>query len=326
MRISHGTRVKDINDTNGYGYATTKMAESLERLGHEFVQNDPDAPVQIWFDQPHHWVWNDSSQYRVGYHPWESTALPPRWAGYMNEADEIWTPSDLIADWYKKAGITKPIYVYEHGVDDEWTPRYRKVDGVFKFLHLGTEAARKNGQEAWRSFRKVFGDREDVAITMKMIQPGFNIPKLYNNVYFNNKKLDLSELVDLFHSHHAYVYPSMGEGFGLTPLQAMTTGMPTITLPAWAPYREFLDPKLSISSRLVQSPDFRDAKGELFHPGKMFQPHNKDMQDAMRYVVENYDEAQNFAHAQVAPIKSRYDWDTLTKQVFDGLETRIKNR
>src|SRR5690606_37888916 len=120
MRISHGTRIKSINATNGYGYATTNMIASLERLGYAVNQNDHTADVEIWSDQPHHWNFSPGP-YKIGYHPWESTELLPGWAEIMNECDEIWTPSPVIADWYVRyAGIKVPVYVYEHGVDDIW--------------------------------------------------------------------------------------------------------------------------------------------------------------------------------------------------------------
>ena len=317
MRISHGTRIKDLNPTNGYGYATDRMATSLKKLGYEFVQNDPTAPVQMWFDQPHHWVWNDSNQYRIGYLPWESTKLVPGWKEKMNEVDEIWTPSPLIAQWFEDAGVNVPIYVYQHGVDPIWTSVIREPVDKIKFLHVGGEAARKGGQEMIRSFRQAFGERQDVSLTLKMINPGWNIP-MQGRVTLINRSMEIDELVELFHSHDVFVYPSWGEGFGLTPLQAMATGMPTITLPAWAPYAHYLDPNLSISSRLIRTP------WEKMHPGKMFAPHVDDLVASMRYVVDNYEAARDFALTQTKAITDEYDWMKLTKEAFKNLEKRLE--
>ena len=186
MRISHGTRINEINDTNGYGYATDRMISSLNTLGHEILQNDPTAPVQMWFDQPHHWKWDEDKvtysspttfkgthQYRIGYHPWESTKLKDDWVQRMNECDEIWTPSPLIAEWYAEDGVKPPIFVYEHGVDPIWTPKKRKIgDGPIVFLHCGGEAARKRADRTMEAFRRAFADRKDVKLVMKMISPG----------------------------------------------------------------------------------------------------------------------------------------------------------
>jgi glycosyltransferase involved in cell wall biosynthesis len=317
MKISHGCRFERTGSQNGYGYATDRMIDALTKLGHEVNQNDPTAPVQIWFDQPHHWKWNDSDQYRIGYHPWESTLLKPGWAKLMNECDEIWTPSPLLADWYVTyAGIKKPVYVYEHGVDPVWTPEHRKVEDKFRFLHMGAEAARKGGYELMRAFRKGFQNRDDVELTLKMINPGWNIPVI-GKTNIVNRTVALPQLVSLFHEHHAYVYPSWGEGFGLTPLQAMATGMPTITVPDWAPYAHYLDPRLNIKAKTHAS------QWPMLHPGKMFSPSIDDTIDHMRWVVDNYDSAQEFAHSQIPAITAEYDWLRQTEETFNALQGRI---
>lgn len=316
MRISHGTRIADINVTNGYGYATDRMTDSLRRLGHTFNQNDVDAPVEMWFDQPHHWKWRDN-QYKVGYHPWESTKLKDDWVERMNKCDEIWTPSPIIADWYREDGIKPPVYVYEHGVDKIWQPKKREIgDGPFVFLHCGGEAARKRADRTMQAFRAAFPDRQDVKLVLKLISPGWNVP-MNGKITVINQRLGVEELVDLFHTSHAYVYPSYGEGFGLTPLQAMATGMPTITVPAWAPYSEFIDPNLAIPSELKNSP------WSTTHPGKMWRPDFDALVDIMRWTVDNYETSQAYAHAQVKAIQDKYDWDRLTAASFDALEKRL---
>jgi glycosyltransferase involved in cell wall biosynthesis len=319
MRISHGTRIKDINDTNGYGVATVNMIASLERLGHQVSQNDKQADVEIWFDQPHHWKFSKGA-YKIGYHPWESTRLMEGWADIMNECDEIWTPSPLVAKWYAAhAGVTVPVYTYEHGIEKAWTPKERKVEDKIRFLHTGMEALRKGGTETMRAFRMAFPGRDDVSLTMKTINNGWNIPTVGRAEIFN-KRLSLEELIQFYHDHHVLVYPSWGEGFGLTPLQAIATGMPAITVSNWAMYHEFLDPKLKISSRLVNSPW---RKG--LHPGKMFKPRFNDIVENMRYAADNYDEVHTRALSLTDQIRETYDWDKITDRVFSDLEKRLKN-
>lgn len=308
-----------MSKVNGYGYATENMIASLQRLGYHVEKNDASADVQIAFDQPHNWKFIDGI-YRIGYHPWESTKLKPGWIDIMNQCDEIWTPSPLIAEWYRADGITVPVYVYEHGVDKIWTPKKRKVEDKFKFLHVGLEGARKGGTETMRAFRTAFPNRGDVELTMKTIQDGWKVDYI-GRARILNKKLSITELVDLFHDHHAFVYPSYGEGFGLNPLQALATGMPVITVPDWAPYKEFLDPNLNIRSVLA-----RTQWHHTHHPGKMFHPRFNDIVEHMRWVVENYDEAHTTAMQRTKEIAVHYDWDTLTAEAFGRLEKRLEKR
>jgi glycosyltransferase involved in cell wall biosynthesis len=237
----------------------------------------------------------------------------------MNQCDEIWTPSPLIAEWYRgPGGITVPVHVYEHGVDPVWEPKVRKVEDKFKFLHVGGEAVRKGGTEAMKGIRLAFPKNNDVELNMKLISEGWNIGQL-GKVNIINRVMSLSELIDLFHENHVFVYPSYGEGFGLTPLQAMATGMPTIACPAWAPYAKYLDPNLSVSSKLVRSP------WPALHPGNMLQPSLDDVVEHMRDAYDNYDLVHKRALDWVDTIVEAYDWDRLTKITFEALSERLEN-
>lgn len=333
MRISIGERFKgeELSEHNGYGYATARIVESLTRLGHTVKPSDADADVEIWFDQPSFWDFSDGP-YRIGYHPWESTLLQPAntpnggpraWADIMNECDEIWTPSPLIADWYRRFNnITVPVHVYEHGVDPIWTPIKReRGDGLFKFLHVGAEANRKGAKEAMVGYRSSFAERrgKDVILNMKMISEGWSIGQL-PGINYINKMFDIEELVDLFHDNHVFLYPSWGEGFGLNPLQALATGMPTITLPAWAPYAKYIHPELAIPSHLAKT------EWPRLHPGLMFKPDQAAVTRAVRYAYDNYEELVDWHVAQVPALTTEYSWDTITERVFTDLEERLKNK
>lgn len=321
MKISLGTRfdVDHIDVKNGYGYATTCMLESLERLGYQVSENDASADVEIWFDQPHWWKFSPGT-YKIGYHPWESTQLLPGWAEKMNQCDEIWTPSPLIADWYKRyMGIKVPIYVYEHGVEHSWMPQYRELDGPITFLHVGTEASRKGGWDMPDVFRRAFPQKQGRRVTLKMIKSSWNgVPEL-GGIRYYNKKMDFKELQTMFYDHHVYVYPSWGEGFGLTPLQAIATGMPTITLPGWAPYARFLDPELTVGHTMA------DSKWPKIHPGKMMKPNLDEVVEAMRYVDANYEECVDFAMKKAQEVHIHYDWDNITSRVFSDLQRRLNS-
>lgn len=314
MKISQGCRSERIKPTNGYGYATHNMYDSLRRLGYEVSPNDESADVEVWFDQPQHWTWSKGT-YRVGYHPWESTEINPAWLRAMKNCDEVWTPSPIIADWYRHWGLPD-VHVYEHGVTSNWTIQHRPVIDNIKFLHVGGEAVRKGADVTLDAFRMAFQGRDDVELTLKMNSDGWNIKRI-GKVTVMNELVSESELISLYHNHHVFVYPSWGEGFGLNPLQAMATGMPTICTGAWAPYERFLDPDLTIDSKLTESP------WPKIHPGKMFQPNFDDLVDKMRWVADNYEDVLNDALPRAFATKAFYNWDDLTEKAFSALEWRL---
>ena len=49
------------------------------------------------------------------------------------------------------------------------------------------------------------------------------------NIIFDSRTLSSEELVELYHSAHCFIFPSTGEGWGLTLCEAMATGLPTIS-------------------------------------------------------------------------------------------------
>lgn len=300
----------DVSAHNGYGYAAQKCKESLAELGHEVGWRDPTADVEINFIQPENWYWT-GVDYRIGYLPWESTGLRDGWVKSLNEVDEVWTPSPVIAQWFMDAGVTRPVKVYEHGVEALWTPHQRPTDDRFRVLHHGAEALRKGGNETIKAFMSTLWE-EEATLVMKMMLKQFRVHDT-EHIHIHKTKLPINELVDLYHSCHMFCYPSWGEGFGLTPLQAMATGMPVLVTEGWAPYERFLDSNNRIKSELVDSPWVHH------HPGKMFKPDQDDLQDKLRWHFDNREKSAQRAIAKVQTIQYEYDWLRLTEQAFAHL-------
>ncbi len=319
LKISYGSRFdpEHLSTKNGYGYATKCMLESLDRLGYHVTVNDSTADVEIWFDQPGNWNFS-KGPYKIGYHPWESTKLANGWVPIMNKCDEIWTPSPLIADWYTRYNvITVPVHVYEHGVEHEWAP-VRREPKATKFLQVSAEDTRKGFFDTTQvAFHAAFPEKNYRRLTKKTTKDQWNAIAELRGVIYDNRRLDFKDLIELFYEHDVYVYPSWGEGFGLTPLQAMATGMPTITLPGWAPYARHIDPNLAVGHEMVDTP------WPKIHPGQMMKPNVDDVKRAMIYTDEHYEAAADFAMQRANFIHREYDWDTLTAKVFGDLEHRL---
>lgn len=325
MRIDF--RVPDNKSDTGFGHAGDNIVQSLQNLGHEL---DNSAEISINFCHPSAYRWT-SGQYRIGYTPWESTALRPGWAELMNDCDEMWTTSPLIAEWFNTAGVTKDIHVFQHGVSSIWTPRLRRPAGKLRFLHIGEPAPRKGAQLAMEAFRAAFGDDNNVHLTIKAnrhhslrVYGGLGnrsiigLPdQLYKNISIVTESLPIEGLVSLYRSHHVLVYPSFGEGFGLIPLQAIASGMPTICTSAWAPYQDFIIPQLRLQSRLAPSP------WPEMHPGEMFHPDRDHLVELYRYAAHKFDVLAGRAMKTATMAVHEYQWDNLTKNTFTQLEQRI---
>jgi glycosyltransferase involved in cell wall biosynthesis len=333
MKISFSTVDSNLKTNNGYGYASYHIRNSLKNLGHSVDFKNPAAKMQIDFCQPDLYQ-HFNGQYKIGYTPWESSSLPEGWLKRFNSVDEVWTTSEKCKEWYEEAGVKKKVRVYEHGVESIWTPKKRTARKKLKFLHLGEPAPRKGGQMTFEAFNQAFGARDDVHLTIKvyghstirayasMVDRGgprsiLGLPhEVYQNVSLIEDDLSTEELVELYHSHDVLVYPSWGEGFGLIPLQALATGMPTICTGAWAPYERFLG-GLSLNAQEHPSP------WPEMHPGIMYKPDIHHLIELYKNCYDNFSFLSQKYFEQAENVHSEYNWDGLTKKAFSHLEKKF---
>ncbi|URQ04637.1 glycosyltransferase [Streptomyces phage Emma1919] len=325
MKISFHTIKENLDTTRGYGAAGFKMVTSLQELGHEIPFDDASAPVQISWNPPH-WYKFHEGQYRIGYTPWESTELPDGWLKAMNNCDEVWATSEWVANVYEMAGVKRPVYVYEHGLDKRWEPRKRQSGEVTKFLHMGEPALRKGGQMTVEAFRAVFGDREDVHLTIKAYHQHFlrvwkdgeitTPDKAYNNVTVITEQMHFGELLNLYYDHDVLVYPSYGEGFGFIPLQAMGTGMPVISTWEWAPYKDRLPESLKLNGKWNRSI-------WALHPGDVLYPNYDELKMLMDRFMIYKEQYQKDAFEAAPFIHDDYDWVRKTEKAFRHLTLKF---
>lgn len=316
MRISFNqTTGPNVRDNNGYGYAAKMCKESLTTLGHEITWRDQTADIEMNFIQPDNWYWS-GVDYRIGYLPWESDQFHPGWIDKINNVDEIWTPSPVIAQWMVDAGVNKEPRVYQHGVDACWANQKRPTEGTFHLLHHGAEAIRKGGQETIDAFIDKLWDADAVlTLKMQLLQANYIDS---DHIWIRKDKIPLDELVQLYHDNHLLVYPSWGEGFGLAPIQAMATGMPVIITKGWAPYQHLLPESSLLDSQLVESP------WQGHHPGRMFKPNLTILRDMMVWHYENREEATRVAYETAVKVHEQYNWLDLTEKAFSHLTSSQK--
>jgi glycosyltransferase involved in cell wall biosynthesis len=117
------------------------------------------------------------------------------------------------------------------GIDtDYFRFEERKVDGRFKVLLLGAITGRKNPLGAIRIFQRASNGRMDWTLTIKTrktdaireiqkaVQPD---PRI--SIEIGDSHPD--SILQYYLAHDCLLWPSKGEGVGLPPLEAMSTGM-----------------------------------------------------------------------------------------------------
>lgn len=326
MKVSLSIPEEFMVTNHGYGQVSREVVFALQRLGHTVPFRDPTAPVHLNIGQPYHWVWPNRDALKIGLVAWESSEIPKNWRVPMRYADQLWATSPQVARWYEAAGfpVTR---VYEHGVDSKlWTPKLRKArpGRPIRFLHIGEPAPRKGGQLVYDAFKEAFGGSSEAKLTIKAhshstIRGRNNAHpfKELKNVSVITDDVPDEEMASIVHHHDVFIYPSYGEGFGLIPLQAMITGMPTICTEAWAPYSNFILPENRLASR--EGPSLWPQT----HPGNVFHPDYNDLVKKMKAAVENFDDQAQRALNLVPFLQKKYNWDRLTAEAFDDVRLRF---
>lgn len=333
MILSFNTNPGSLNINTGYGYAGYHMVTSMQELGHKIPFRFPKAKVQLNFSQPQFIQFNEG-QKQIAFHPWESTQLKQGWLETLKQADDVWAPSQWVANIYKDLGIDD-VYVYPHGVEKLWKPVKRETNGPLRFLHVGEPAPRKGGQMVFEAFLQVFGNDPDYQLTIKAhhyntirlynnynkynnIYNKYNISNIYNinNISIITNDVSTSQLAGIFMTHHCLVYPSYGEGFGFIPLQALATGMPTICTGEWAEYKKYLG-ELELKSSYIPSP-WPDM-----HPGYMPEPDFDHLCDLLKDVANRYNTHSEVFYNQAAEVAQAFDWLQLTNNAMKRIEEKF---
>lgn len=176
------------------------------------------------------------------YPVFDGTEPPRSWVNYLNGYfDGVLVPCRNLKNIYERAGVTKPIFELPILLD---LRRYSQTSVLphkqtpYVFGWIGTFENRKNPIKIIQAFENVFGNRVDVQLRMHTryvdhnTSTGKQFKRMTNNLPANvivseGVKSD-QEIVELMQSFDVYVYVSQGEGYSITPRQALACGLPLV--------------------------------------------------------------------------------------------------
>lgn len=331
MKISVSGAFRNFETNYGYGVAAKNILNGFTKNNLDWYIDHKSADIEIFWGHPPYEFQNYSRSYKIGYTAWESTEFKDGWLESMDDVDELWSPSYWLSDLFaEKTG--KPTFTYEHGVSKSWKPKrhYRDRNRPFTFLHIGEPQFRKNGQLVVDAFAKLFGGNEDYKLVMK--SSGMNTTRIWNesgnilgtpqgvykNIILLEQMMEEKMLIELHNKVDCLIYPTSGEGFGFHPLEAMASGLPTITTTGWCNYKKFIT--LELEDKLSPS------EYSFIHPGNMFNPNFEDVKNKMLEMVENYEKYAKLAFKNSLLIHDEYDWDKVNYKAVKRLKEIYKSK
>ncbi len=312
---------------NGYGYSmhTKMLHEACLRAG---STDDYRAQTAIHIITPNKYHPIPGKR-NVLYTMYECTTLPDDWIEPIQGADLIVVPCRQNRDLFKQ--YTKaPVEVCWEGVNTEAFPFVeRKMPFVSRFVFLwvgapnprkgfehvgaawdGLRASGRMPKNAWLYCKSTGVERENIVEERAGMR-----------VTIDTRNLSVAELFGLYRDAHAFALPSMGEGFGLTLAEAMSTGLPCIYTP-WGGPRDFIDETCGYPVKWEFSPVTTMKVGE---DGKRTM-HQKtyaayaDVNDIMRRMEQiyyGYDTALAKGRRAAKRIRDGFTWDISARSFLD---------
>lgn len=335
--------IKDAVNIFGYAYGYNRITKHFNQFSYRnkkmrAVQNSPEAPIQMFYMEPEWYNQKEmidlrpkgyqkfyDHQYKIYGTHLEATKVWPHWINTMNAADEIWVGNFFARDAVLNSGITTPTYVFEHGIDDMWKPKRRGQNNKIRFLHVDSDSPRKRADLVEKAFLELFKDNPNVEITFKHHGAAkssvFSIEYLLTrkqdgNIHRIYETLSQEDMVNLFHEHDILIYPSEGEGFGFIPLQALATGMPTISTGRWCSYEKYL------GNNIIES-----TLGKTQHTGYDYGEVVLADYDSMLYLmknaVDNFEQQCDYFYKQADKVYKEYNWQSKCDEMLRSLINRV---
>lgn len=294
-KLYMATVTKGGND--GYGVASAQLIDRLREMDVVVNTFQNDQKIGLLFHNPYS-ILKMENPFRIIYTMFESDKIPDDWTEYLIEADEVLVPSKWCKGVFAKAGIKTTVVPLGYDEDTykliKRKPKHKSKE-PFTFLHYNAFNARKGFLELFKAFTQEFDPAEPVRLilktNLKAIPGSFPVnPKQYPNIEIITENYNDQEMQKLMARSDSFVFPSRGEGFGMTPLEAMATGLPTI-VPNAHGITEYFDKQYMYEVKVKgKCPAlYSRYKGEQV--GKMVVCDVDDLARQMRYVYEHQKDA-----------------------------------
>lgn len=332
----------DIDGVSGFGgvskalirYSSPRIITALVGKRHEvrdhviFAAMNREvnqAGAMVWHDQPREqWLYSPFKK-NIAIVPFETTRVPRSWVFKLNQFDALLVPCKQNIQMFLDSGIKIPIELIHWGVDDNvYYPVERRADRPFTFGHMGALSIRKGTDVLVEAFRLAFPTEKDVRLICKSSQPTYRFGVQDDRIKVHLHHWPAEEMRKQFFGEiDCFVFPTRGEGFGLTPLEAMATGVPAIVT-GWSGPMEYMTPETGwlIDHKMTRASDFSD-KLYMEDCGDWAEPSKEDLIAKMRYAYTHRDEVKQKGIAAAEHVKQNWLWQDKIKMYEDCLAKHL---
>jgi glycosyltransferase involved in cell wall biosynthesis len=297
---------KNSENPHGYGQSTKPLIEALEDAGIPVSNVYTGQEVGIVYSYPHP-IESLQTKKKVLYSMFESTMIDPAWIPYLKKTDKIFVPSHFCQEAFASRGIETEVIPLGYNPTNFFY-KEKQDDGIFTFSMYNAFDQRKGWDILFGAFVEEFGKQEDVKLILKTVVNKLPFPILrseYPNVEIITGSVPQQNLRDLLYKTDCFVFPSRGEGFGLTPLEALACGTTSI-IPNASGMSEYFDDRYFIELQVegMRAPIYENF--DISVVGEMVEPSKKDLRKKMRWAYEHRTKCWEMGYQGSQWVKENY--------------------
>lgn len=279
------------------------------------------AGAMIWHDQPREsWLYSPFKK-NIAIIPWETTLIPKSWVDRINQFDALLVPCKQNIEAFRDSGVKIPIELIHWGFDPlKFYPLERSERDTFVFGHMGALSFRKGTDMLVEAFQQAFPNEKDVKLICKTS---------FNTYLYATKdpriKVVISPctpeelLSEFFKEIDCFVFPTRGEGWGMTPMEAMATGVPAIVT-GWSGPVEYMSSEDGwiLDYKMVPATNFSE-KVYKEDCGQWAEPDKNQLIEYMRYAYTHRSEVKEKGQKAAARMAKEFLWKDKIKMFHSAL-------
>jgi glycosyltransferase involved in cell wall biosynthesis len=140
----------------------------------------------------------------------------------------------------------------------------------------------------------------------------------HKNVKVDTRRISIQDLIKLYHESHLFLFPTLGEGWGLTLCEAMATGLPCIAV-SQTGCKDFFDESVGYAIKNSVG-DLGEIENYSMKSCRSYIPDTTDFFEKMMHVISNYDEALKRGERASWRVRNKFTWKQAGKRLSEILE------
>ncbi len=320
MKIEWATH-KTVESGNSFGYSLINhhFRNYLSGIGVEITDS---SNVALHLCHPENFNPVDGKR-NILFTMCESPALPAVYEEKFKLADAVFAPSRFCGDAFEPILAGKPMRISPLGFDSNQFTRQEKSwqpGEQFVWLWLGAPNARKGWDLILESWVALFSEIPWMQLFMKTSSyKGDGKVVRKGNITLDSRSYREESLVNLYNIADGFILPTQGEGWGLSILEALGTGLPVITT-RWGGQLDFLiEGEIEYASFLEHEiVTVQDRDGDKFDGAKS-NPISIGTQ--MSSVMENYEKHVEIAKLGSNRVRRDFSWEKVSKDLLENIKS-----